>query len=645
MNETKTYQAEGLAFEFTPNGSPFEGLLMVTTQETTFSATVNLTKLRSRASWAKGMSEDYGADVGRLKRALNEICTLRTEEVANAERAASEADTAEEAEPEKIEVAQEEINSLVGQPGILDRLVEDAARIHGVVGERDHLKLVALVAAGAQLAPLPNGRPVGANLIVTAEPGRGKNYILDAVSSLLPQEFYMSFESASAKSLYYQAERDPAIVRHRFIYPNEAEATDQLVEMFRPLISGGRASHMTVNKDAEGRNAAQEFSVEGPVTLIIPTVRNKLDAQLQTRMLVSELLDYEGRVAAHSRAFSKLLLPDHAGEDHTPRTSAWHASLRMLAERRRVVFPLSHEGFCFNSDTVSHGSRLWGNLLGLMLSHAWLEQRNRETVELPDGETGETAVVATPEDYEAAYQVFEAACERSVVNLSDTHRAILDAIYDLKQQSSFMDGYSLRKIADKAGVHHSTVGEHKTFLTKSVKLLRETESGMLDLVADAEPSWWSGEGLLEGFPRPEQVWRWWDESNKQSDSAPETARQPRHLTGGKGNPDTYAENGVGHSNRHGADPTRHSGVSGDETAVSDEAPDSENPVGKPQTSRYGPVSGVSGGFKSGEDKKRNCIHEVEDGCWLCQQKIERLIHEGMSPEWARMEVLGEEARS
>jgi hypothetical protein len=42
----------------------------------------------------------------------------------------------------------------------------------------------------------------------------------------------------------------------------------------------------------------QEYVIEGPITLTIPTVRNKLDGQLRTRMLVAELADYEGRVAA-----------------------------------------------------------------------------------------------------------------------------------------------------------------------------------------------------------------------------------------------------------------------------------------------------------------------------------------------------------
>jgi len=145
----------------------------------------------------------------------------------------------------------------------------------------------------------------------------------------------------------------------------------------------------------------------------------------------------------------------------------------------------------------------------LIVDMNWItEQRSREVLELS---SGELAVAATPEDYEVAYKVFKATCERSVVNLSDTHRKILDAVYELKQESEHAEGFSHRKLAEKAGVHHSTIGEHRTYLVKSVKLLRETEGGMLDLMADAEPSWWNDDDLLEGFPRPEQVWRWWEE--------------------------------------------------------------------------------------------------------------------------------------
>ena len=620
----KPYEVEGFYFEFSPNGSPYVGTLRTTDEgeRGPYEAELSLKKAGSRERYARKAAELYEMDGGRLERALNEVCTRRSEEVA----AAAKAESGAEQEPES-EVSPEEGEALLDTPGVLDRYVEDAAKIRGVVRDRDALRLQTLVALGAQLAPLPNGKPAGANLILTAEAGRGKNYICDAVASVLPESFYLAFESASSKSLYYRAETDPGILAHRWIYPNEAEAADQLVELFRPLLSGGRASHLTVNKTGEGRNAAQELAIEGPASITIPTVRNKLDAQLQTRMLVAELPDYEGRVAEHSRAVSRQLLPDNAGEDHAPKIRAWQAALRSLTAVRRVVFPLEEEAFCFDSDEVSHGARLWTNLLGLMMAHAWLEQRNREILEL---ERGERAVVATPEDYEAAYAVFKATCERSLVNLSDTHRAILDAVYELSSQSTF-DGFSLRKIADAAGVHHSTVAEHKTYLTKSAKLLREVEGG-LDLVSDAEPSWWRKDDLLVGFPRPEQVWRWWEEGGYSSAESPRQARQPTGEVRGR---DTYVENAVGHATRQEENASRQSdapadsrNMSGADGAVSDEKPDSGNPVNKPETERSRPVSGVSGGFGGEGSDGVVCIHELEPAaCNVCNGNVRRLIEE------------------
>lgn len=100
----------------------------------------------------------------------------------------------------------EEARELIAHPGVLKRYVEDVARIHGVVKDRGILRLQVLVATGAQLEPLPNGRPAGANLMLTAEAGRGKNYVCDAAAAALPEGWCLPFESASAKSLFY---RDP----------------------------------------------------------------------------------------------------------------------------------------------------------------------------------------------------------------------------------------------------------------------------------------------------------------------------------------------------------------------------------------------------------------------------------------------------
>jgi len=278
MSGVKSYEAEGFYFEFSPNGSPYVGTLRANDKNDRgdYAAEINLEKARSRKEYAAEAAELYGIDPNNLKRALNELFTLRLEE----ERTTAQLEKSEKASEEP---KSEEAEALVAAPGVLNRYVEDVARIHGVVKDREPLQLQTLVALGAQLAPLPNGKPAGANLILTAESGRGKNYVCDAVASMLPEGFVMAFESASAKSLYYKAEENPEVLKYRWIYPNEAEATDQLVETFRPLLSGGRATHLTVNDTGKGRNASQELNVEGPASITIPTVRNKLDTQLQTR--------------------------------------------------------------------------------------------------------------------------------------------------------------------------------------------------------------------------------------------------------------------------------------------------------------------------------------------------------------------------
>src|SRR5215217_3709691 len=417
------------------------------------------------------------------------------------------------------------------------RFREDAAEMHGVVGDEKALEFVTLVVLGAQLKPLPNERPIGPSALLSAPAGRGKNYLTDAVVRPLPEEFYKAFEVASAQAFYYAAEKDPSFLKHKFVYPNEIEAVDVLIEFLRPMLSGGKAVKFTVNKDGGGANVAQELVVEGPITTVIPTIRNKTDEQLHTRLLVGDLPDFKGRVKAHSSAASELLLPDFAVKDNSRKLFLWRAGLRQLAEVRRVVFPLRHPDFALDNDDLSHGARTWTNLLGLMCAHGWLEQRNRVLVELP---TGERAIVANAGDYRAAYEIFKATCTRTIVNLSKTHRKIVDAVCALKEEYPDREGFSQRKIAKEAGISQALVSKEKTFLTTSAKFLREGEQGLI-LIADAEPSWWQEGDVMAGFPTPDEVQAWWDETpppggGNRSDQSNHPARVDHNL-------DTYAEPG------------------------------------------------------------------------------------------------------
>jgi DNA primase len=296
-----------------------------------------------------------------------------------AERDAEERRAEHEA---KVAEAQTDIDALFA-PGVLGRLRDAASKVHHVERDERPLEMALLVALGAQLAPLPNGRPSGASALLTADAGRGKNHLADAAVELLPEEFYKAFEIVSAQAFYYGVENDPDFLRHTFVYPNEIEGVETLVEFLRPMLSKGRCTKHVTDKDPiTGRNVMRTMVVEGPVTTIIPTVRNKTDDQLQTRLLMAELEDYLGRVKIHSKAVSDLYHPDHAQADFTHERFLWAEGLRQLTAVRRVVFRLEHEDFAYDDDQVSHGARLWANLLGLMSAHAWLEQRNRRMLDL-----------------------------------------------------------------------------------------------------------------------------------------------------------------------------------------------------------------------------------------------------------------------
>jgi DNA primase len=520
-------------------------------------------------------------------------------------RAQEEAKRSEEEYCNRVADAQPEIDELVGKPGVLGRLQDAAARMHNVYGDREPLELALLVALGAQLEPLPNGRPLGASILLTAAAGRGKNHIVDAAVKPLPEEFYFAFEIASGQSLYYKADEDPEFLKHTFAYPNEIEGAEQLWEFLRPMLSKGKAHKIVTAKDADGNMTTREITVEGPVTIAIPTIRNKTDEQLQTRLLVAELPDYPGRVKEHSGAVSRQLLPDAAIADYSRERWLWEEGLRQLTGHRRVVFPLRHPDFALDDDQVSHGARLWANLLSLMATHAWLEQRNRRLLGLGEDRL---AIVATPDDYEAAHRIFTRVCKRTVVNLSDTHRKILNAVHALHKHHSDRDGFTQREISAGAGVSLSTVSDNKTFLVTSAKLMKETEGG-LALVEGADPSWWASIDLMKGLPSPEQVRSWWERGGP---PPPEGAEHAEHDSSASQNAHGYAANSVRHpdeqgpnafgnvkgEHEQGAEPPEHvRQVFGDDS-------NSENGVGKPKTDDDKEVFGVFGDSEDPDDGRR-----------------------------------------
>jgi hypothetical protein len=424
------------------------------------------------------------------------------------------------------------------EPGVLARYRDAVCTRQGVVGKVDRqvVEAVTLCLVGSQLALLPTGKPVGSSMALLGPAGRGKNFLCDAAVSMAPAEWYKAFTVASGQAFYWAAKIDPAFLKHVFIYPNEVEAVDTVIEFLRPMLSQGHAEKYVTNKDDNGGFVFESIRVEGPMTGVLPTVRNKLEGQLQTRLLITELTDYTGRVKEQTQSLSRQYSRNRAAEVSDEERKLWNAALRSLTDRREVVwFCAERAEFSLDNDALEHGARLWGNLLGLGAANAFLEQENRTTETLEDGTE---VIVASAADYRTAYELLEATSKRSMENISEHHRKILNAVHELQEGHS-VGGWSMNKIARKAGISTATVHRHKTFLTKSLGYLAEDrDDGGLRLALGVDPSWWEEGEAMKGFPRPEVVESW------ERGTPPENGEKQRNSETVSPIPDTYAEKPV-----------------------------------------------------------------------------------------------------
>jgi hypothetical protein len=284
-----------------------------------------------------------------------------------------------------------------------------------------------------------------------------------------------------------------------------------------------------------------------------------------------------------------------------------------------------------------------------MATHAWLEQRNRRLLDLGEGRV---AIEATPDDYAAAYRIFNTVCKRTVVNISDTHRKILNSLYDVQQQFPNREGFTQREIAKEGkdvpseqSVSQGSISNNKTFLVTSAKLMKETDDG-LALVEGAEPSWWSQDGIMMGLPTPEQVRAWWEDSNPDPDPPSKGTNLANQLitkdeTGGKA--DTYGERddypafnqGLITNSPDGGQgqphDSNHSAIS--EGLISENSLPKRDGVEK-QSHDYviSPITD-SGTLKPPEQKKNGSSTADQ------AERIRRLVGQGMSETWARRTIL------
>jgi hypothetical protein len=210
------------------------------------------------------------------------------------ERAEAAAKEAEKAAADR-EAAKASLMSQIGwlatSPDILMQAVQFLWD-EGVAGERSALIALNLFMAGRMHTTMPMA------LLRTGAPASGKNFVVEKALSMLPPGAVVHISGASAKALAYMQEP----LANRIVYVKEAAALldsngkeKEFAGMLRVLISEGRLDYHTVAQEEPKtergkpvrRLVALHLEQEGPISVVMTSARDNVEAELLTRVVLS----------------------------------------------------------------------------------------------------------------------------------------------------------------------------------------------------------------------------------------------------------------------------------------------------------------------------------------------------------------------
>lgn len=147
----------------------------------------------------------------------------------------------------------------------------------GLVGE-DMNAEIAYLAATSRITD----RPLA--IIIQSSSGAGKTMLMDTILSLMPPEDVVRYSAMTGQSLFYMGEKN---LKNKILAIVEEEGAQKVSYSLKLLQSEGKISIASTGKDpVTGKMITHEYTVEGPVMLMISTTSIDIDPELLNRCIV-----------------------------------------------------------------------------------------------------------------------------------------------------------------------------------------------------------------------------------------------------------------------------------------------------------------------------------------------------------------------
>jgi DNA primase catalytic core len=336
--------------------------------------------------------------------------------------------------------------SFLESPEMFSELLADYDTM-GVTGEETN-KLVGYLAASSRKLSDP------LSIMIQSRSAAGKSTMQDAILSLIPEEDYKKYTRMSDQSLFYQDEES---LMNKILAIEEAEGMGGAAYSIRNIQSAKQITMAVTGKDpSTGKMETQEYTVKGPVSIMLTTTATEIDQETASRFIVLTIDESANMTEAihkmQREAESLEGLIRNKKQDTITRKH--HAAQRLL-KPLGVVNPFA-KYLSYPSNSL-RSRRDHKKYLGLIRAIAFIHQHQRQvkTVEV-EGKPVEYIEVIL-DDIEAANQLANEVLGQTMDELAKPSRTLLSQAYNMvheqaeKQQSLDEVLFTRRQLREHTG--------------------------------------------------------------------------------------------------------------------------------------------------------------------------------------------------
>ena len=324
-----------------------------------FADAVDMMSARSRGGYARAAAAELGLAEGDLRRSLGKVLLA----LEHWQAAPEPANAAPEMTPEDREAALE----LLRSPDLASRIAADMAAC-GVVGESTNLTAAYLAAVSRKL-----DRPLA--VLIQSSSAAGKSSLMDAVLNLIPPEERLQYSAMTGQSLFYLGETN---LQHKILAIAEEEGVRQAAYALKLLQSDGELTIASTSKDdASGNLVTKQYTVKGPVMLMLTTTAIDVDEELLNRCLVLTVNESrEQTEAIHAAQRYAQTLEGLLASNEKSYITALHQNAQRLLRPLNVVNPFASQLTFMSDKTRTRRDHM--KYLTLIQAIALLHQYQRE---------------------------------------------------------------------------------------------------------------------------------------------------------------------------------------------------------------------------------------------------------------------------